>query len=172
VLLDGFWWSHVLWILSRRHEATETKRVRDLSRYPELVWLDRWWYAPPVALGLAMFFAGGWFALVWGFLVPTVSVWHATFTVNSITHMVGSRRYETPDNSRNNALIAALTLGEGWHNNHHHYPRSTRLGFFWWEIDVPYYVLRGMAALGLVWDLREPPPHVLRSAVRARTSPA
>jgi stearoyl-CoA desaturase (Delta-9 desaturase) len=166
VLLDGFWWSHVGWILSRDTEATNTKNVRDLMRFPELVWLDRHKFVPPVALGLLLFMAGGWWAVVWGMFVSTVLLWHGTFTINSLTHFFGSRRYPTTDNSRNNLWLALITLGEGWHNNHHYYQRATNQGFFWWEIDVTYYVLRAMAAVGLVWDLHTPPEKV-RDAHRA-----
>jgi stearoyl-CoA desaturase (Delta-9 desaturase) len=160
-LRDGFLWSHVGWIMSPEYEATDESRVRDLSKYPELVWLSRWWWIPPATLGVTLFLVGGWFALVWGLCVSTVLLWHGTFTINSLTHMFGSRRYPTTDNSRNSGILAAITLGEGWHNNHHYYQRSTRQGFFWWEIDVTYVVLRGFAALGLVWDLHEPPATVV-----------
>jgi stearoyl-CoA desaturase (delta-9 desaturase) len=161
VLRDGFWWSHVGWILSRRWESTDDARVRDLSKFPELVWLDRFWAVPPTVLGVGLFLAGGWWALVWGLCVSTVLLWHGTFTINSLSHVFGSRRYPTTDNSRNSAILAAVTLGEGWHNNHHYYQRSTRQGFLWWELDVTFYVLRALAALGLVWDLHEPPAAVV-----------
>ena len=167
VLRDGFFWSHVGWIVSRKWEGTDESRVRDLSKYPELVWLDRWWWIPPTALGVTLFLVGGSFALVWGLCVSTVLLWHGTFTINSLTHVFGSRRYPTTDNSRNSGILAAITLGEGWHNNHHYYQRSTRQGFFWWEIDITYYVLRVFAALGLVWDLHEPPAQVVAGALNA-----
>jgi stearoyl-CoA desaturase (delta-9 desaturase) len=157
----GFIWSHVGWIMAKKYQATDHERVRDLERFPELVWLDRYWWLPPAALGFGSFFVGGWFGLVWGFLVSTVLLWHGTFTINSLTHMFGSRRYATTDNSRNNALLAIITLGEGWHNNHHHYQRSVRQGFFWWEVDPTYYVLRLLAVFGLVWDLHAPPPRLV-----------
>jgi stearoyl-CoA desaturase (Delta-9 desaturase) len=161
VLRDGFLWSHVGWILSRKHAPTDEARVRDLAKFPELVWLDRWWWIPPTALAVVLFLVGGPFALVWGFFVSTTLLWHGTFTINSLTHMFGSRRYPTTDNSRNSPVLAAVTLGEGWHNNHHYYQRSTRQGFMWWEIDPTYIVLRAMAALGLVSDLHEPPAEVV-----------
>ncbi len=166
VLLDGFLWGHVGWILSRRYAATDRSRVHDLAKYRELVWLDRWWWLPPSVLGCGLFAVGGWFGLVWGFFVSTVLLWHGTFTINSLTHMFGTRRYATSDNSRNSALLAIITLGEGWHNNHHHYQRSVRQGFFWWELDPTYWVLRALAALGLVWDLHGPPPAVLAGGER------
>jgi stearoyl-CoA desaturase (delta-9 desaturase) len=163
VLLDGFWWSHVGWIVSRDYEATDHDRVRDLVRYPELVWLDRYYLVPPTVLGVSLFLLGGWWALVWGLLVSTVLLWHGTFTINSLTHVFGRRRYLTTDNSRNNFWLALITMGEGWHNNHHYYQRAVKQGFFWWEIDVTYYVLRVLSWLGLVWDLHKPPPHVVDS---------
>lgn len=163
VLLDGFWWSHVGWILSRDYEATDHDRVRDLARYPELVWLDRYYLVPPTVLGALLFAFGGWWALVWGLFVSTVLLWHGTFTINSLTHVFGRRRYVTTDNSKNNLWLALITLGEGWHNNHHYYQRAVNQGFFWWEIDITYYVLRGLSFFGLVWDLHKPPRHVLDS---------
>lgn len=162
VLREGFLWGHLGWIFSRKYDKTDESRVRDLTKFPELVWLDRWWWIPPTALGVGLFLAGGWFALVWGMFVSTVLLWHGTFTINSLTHMFGRRRYATTDNSRNNAILAIVTLGEGWHNNHHYYQRSVRQGFFWWELDPTYYALRLLAVLGLVWDLHAPPPHVIQ----------
>ena len=100
-------------------------------------------------------------AVVWGYCVSTVLLWHATYSINSLAHRWGTRRYATQDDSRNNWLLGLLTLGEGWHNNHHHYCAAARQGFLWWEIDLTYYVLRGLAAIGVVWDIREPPRHVV-----------
>jgi stearoyl-CoA desaturase (delta-9 desaturase) len=160
-LREGFFWSHLGWILSDKYEATDNARIKDLLKYPELVWLNRYWFIPPVTLAVSLFLAGGWFALVWGFFVSTTLLWHGTFTINSLTHMIGSRRYATTDNSRNSMILALITMGEGWHNNHHYYQRSTRQGFFWWEIDATYLVLRALAALGLVWDLHDPPAEIV-----------
>src|SRR5580704_5722536 len=129
---DGFLWSHVGWIISKRYEPTDLAKVQDLAKYPELRWLDRWFLVPPIALALLLFVAFGPWALVWGFFVSTTLLWHGTFTINSLSHMFGRRRYPTTDNSKNSALLAVVTLGEGWHNNHHYYPRSTRQGFYWW----------------------------------------
>ncbi len=157
--IDGFWWSHVGWILSTKYEATDEAKVKDLMKFPELRWLDKWFLVPPFALGLGMWLVGGWWGVTW-FLVSTCLLWHGTFTINSLTHVIGSRRYETTDNSRNHLLLALITMGEGWHNNHHYYQRSTRQGFFWWEIDLTYYVLRALSAVGLVWDLHEPPQKI------------
>jgi stearoyl-CoA desaturase (delta-9 desaturase) len=167
----GFWWSHMGWLMTRALEDTDHGRVKDLARYPELRWLDRWWLLVVVAEAIVLFLVGGAHLLVWGFAVATVLCWHGTFTINSLSHLWGSRRYATTDQSRNNPVLAVITLGEGWHNNHHHYQRSVRQGFFWWEYDITYYVLRVLAAFGLVWDLRGVPEHVragTRKAARAR----
>lgn len=160
-VLDGFWWSHIGWIVSKEHEGTDLSRVQDLAKYPELMWLNKYHLVPPTALAVALYLIGGTPALIWGFFVSTVVLWHATFTINSLSHVFGKRRYATTDDSRNNWLLALLTMGEGWHNNHHHYQRSVNQGFFWWEIDISYYILRGLSKVGLVWDLHTPPPRVL-----------
>jgi len=153
----SFWWSHAGWILSRDSDGTDALAVKDLRRYPELRWLDRFFWAPPLALAGLCFLVGGWSGLIWGFLVSTVLSHHATFTVNSICHLWGRQRYATGDASRNNLFVALITLGEGWHNNHHHYQSSARQGFRWWEIDVSYYLIRLLGCIGLVWDVRQPP---------------
>ncbi len=158
---EGFFWSHVGWILSEKYDETDEKRVKDLARYPELRFLDRFHLLVPTALGFALFFfAGGWHGLLWGLFVSTTLLWHGTFTINSLTHLWGSRRYATSDNSRNNFWLALITMGEGWHNNHHYYQQSTRQGFFWWEIDPTFYILKVMSWLGLVWDLQSAPAKV------------
>lgn len=158
---QGFFWAHVGWILSTAHDETDLQRVPDLAKYPELRWLDRWHAVPGVALAAGLYLWGGLPALVWGFFVSTVCCWHCTFMINSLTHMFGRRRYETKDDSRNSFLLAILTLGEGWHNNHHYWQSSTRNGFRWWEFDPTYYALRALALAGIVWDLKEPPKHVV-----------
>ncbi len=162
----GFWWSHVGWILSPRHEATKIDRVRDLARYPELRWLNRWHLLPVVAYAAVLWAVGGLPALAWGYFVSTVFLWHGTFLVNSLAHVFGRRRYQTADASRNSLAIALVTMGEGWHNNHHHYPSAANQGWFWWEVDATWYALRALAALGLVRDLRTPPPAVRDGAAR------
>jgi stearoyl-CoA desaturase (delta-9 desaturase) len=153
----GFWWSHSGWILSSDSDGTDTESVKDLRSCAEIRWLDRNFWVPPLALAIVCFLLAGWSGLIWGFLVSTVLSHHATFTVNSICHLWGRRRYATGDGSRNNLLVALITLGEGWHNNHHHYQSSARQGVRWWEIDVSYYLIRLMACLRLVWDVRTPP---------------
>ena len=162
----GFWWAHQGWIFSSQFEETELGRIRDFAAYPELVWLNRWHIAVPIALGIGCYVAGGLPGFIWGFCISTTLLWHSTYTINSLAHRWGTQRYETGDDSRNNLWLALLTLGEGWHNNHHHYMASARQGFFWWEIDMTYYILRAMQAVGLIWDLREPPANILRPRSR------
>ncbi|MEO6601907.1 MAG: acyl-CoA desaturase [Polyangiaceae bacterium] len=163
VLQDGFWWSHVGWIVSRQYDSTDLTKVKDLARFPELRFLDRWHVLPPIVYAATLYLIGGAWALFWGFAVSTTLLWHGTFTINSLTHVFGSQRYVTTDNSRNHLLLALITMGEGWHNNHHYYQRSVNQGFFWWEIDLTYYVLRVLSWFGLVWDLHKPPQHVIDS---------
>jgi stearoyl-CoA desaturase (delta-9 desaturase) len=157
----GFWWSHVGWIISDTYDRTELQLIRDFAKYPELRFLDRFHLIPPVVLAVVLFLIGSWTGLVWGFFVSTVLLWHGSFTINSLAHLFGRRRYKTTDTSRNNWWLALLTLGEGWHNNHHYYMTSVRQGFFWWEVDVTYYGLKILSWMRIVWDLRVPPPHLL-----------
>jgi len=163
----GFWYSHVGWILSTETEETDYSRISDLARYPELRWLNNWHLVPPVALAVGLWLVGSWPALVWGFFVSTTLLWHGTFTINSLSHIWGKRRYATTDDSKNNPVLAIVTMGEGWHNNHHYYPRSVRQGFHWWQIDMTYYVLRALSAVGLVWDLNVPTRKVIDGDVVA-----
>ena len=163
----GLWWAHVGWILSRKWDATKYERVPDLARYPELVWLSRYHLVPPIVLALVLYLAGGVPVLVWGFVVSTVALWHGTFTINSLTHVFGRRRYVTTDDSRNHWLLALITCGEGWHNNHHYYQSTANQGFFWWEFDPSFYVIKVAKWLGLVWDVRTPPRHI-RDAYKAQ----
>jgi stearoyl-CoA desaturase (delta-9 desaturase) len=164
---SGFFWAHLGWIMSRDFEATDLGAVKDLAKYPELRWLNRYYLVPPLVLALATFAIGGWFALVWGFVVSSVLAWHGTFTINSLSHVFGTRPYATSDDSRNNPLLALITLGEGWHNNHHHYQVACRQGFRWYQFDITYYILRGLAAIGVVWDLHGVPQHILDGTTRA-----
>ena len=157
---SGFWWSHMGWILARDLEGTDLSRIKDFSKYPELRWLDRYWILPPIAAGTIAFLIGGFWALIWAFAVPQVLCWHGTFTINSLSHLWGGRRYVTDDDSRNNLVLALITMGEGWHNNHHHYQVAARQGFYWWEIDCTFYVLRALSAVGLIWDLHGVPDHI------------
>ena len=163
----GFWHAHVLWLAERGSEDTDRARVRDLEKFPELVVLDRYWIVPPAAMGLATWLLFGWSGLFVGFFLSTVLAWHATFVVNSLAHVFGARRFATADTSRNNWFIALFTLGEGWHNNHHHYMGCARQGFYWWEIDITYYILKGLERCGVIHDLRAVPPAILAEG-RAR----
>ena len=164
-VLDGFVWAHLGWIFA---DAGETRwdKIRDFAKYPELRWLNKYWAVPPTVLAVSCFLIAGWSGLFIGFFLSTVLVWHNTFLINSLTHVWGKRRFDTTDDSRNNWVTALLTLGEGWHNNHHHYQSSCRNGFYWYEIDVTYYVLKMMSWVGLVWDIREVPEHVLEEGRR------
>jgi stearoyl-CoA desaturase (delta-9 desaturase) len=164
---DGVLWAHMGWLFNDARWS-DANTVSDLERSPELVWLDRHWLLPPVLVGAACFAAGGFPALFGGFLFSTVLTWHATYTINSLAHVWGTRRFETADTSRNNAFLALITLGEGWHNNHHFDMRSCRQGLAWWEIDLTYGALRVLAALGLVWDLRGPSPAATAALGRGR----
>jgi len=167
----GFWWSHVGWIVSKNNFAPKFDRIPDLVKFKELIWLDRFDVVVPIFLALSLYLIGsglelyapelqtnGAQLLVWGFFISTVILYHATYTVNSLAHKIGKRRYATKDESRNSLAIALITCGEGWHNNHHHYPGSARQGFYWWEIDLTYYFLKLLSATGLIWDLKEVPP--------------
>ncbi|WP_329741500.1 acyl-CoA desaturase [Dyella sp. A6] len=175
--VHGFLWSHMGWFLTPRAFRTELERVPDLARYPELRLLDRYDTLVPVLLAVALYAIGTWMQhiapglhtsgmqmLVWGFFISTVVLFHATVTINSLAHRFGSRRFDTRDDSRNNPLLAVLTFGEGWHNNHHFFPGSARQGFRWWEIDLTWYGLKLMSALGLVHDLKPVPAWVLARA--------
>ncbi len=177
---QGFWWSHLGWFLHGENFAARKELIRDFSRYPELRLLDRFDFLAPALAMLALFGLGallearmpelgtsGWQMLVWGFVVSTVVLYHATFTINSLAHRFGARRYATRDDSRNNAWLALITFGEGWHNNHHHFAGSARQGFYWWEIDLTWYGLRLLSWLGLVWDMKPVPAHI-RDARRER----
>ncbi len=155
------WWAHVGWILDKDHEAADLNRVRDWRRFPELRWLNFLHWLPGIALAVVCWLVGGWSGLVWGFFVSTILLYHGVFTVNSLCHLFGRRRFATSDQSRNNLFVALITLGEGWHNNHHHYQSSANQGFYWWEIDISYYLLRFLGIFGLVWDIRKPPRRVL-----------
>ena len=182
-LRHGFAWSHLGWFMARENFAPRDRLVRSLARFPELRFLDRWDALVPLALVALLWAAGAWaerFApglgtsgpqlVAWGFCVSTVALYHATFSINSLAHRFGRRRYDTRDASRNNAWLAILTFGEGWHNNHHRYPGSARQGFFWWEVDLTYYGLRCLAALGLIHGLRPVPAAVLETGRRAEAN--
>jgi stearoyl-CoA desaturase (delta-9 desaturase) len=157
----GFWYAHMGWWLGRDHEQTNWKYIKDFAKYPELRFLDAWHVLGVFAcMGVAIAIRG-WDGFLWGYVVSTCALMHGTFTINSLAHVYGSRRYETTDTSRNNFWLALITMGEGWHNNHHHYQASANQGFFWWEVDITYYILKALEAVGLIWDVKKPPQHVL-----------
>ncbi len=177
----GFLWSHIGWLTSSKNFPTDYKMVRDLAKFPELVFLNRFDLIGPLLLlvvvyalgaGLEAFAPGlgtnGWQMVVWGFFISTTLLFHGTCSVNSFAHTLGSKRYETGDESRNSLILALITLGEGWHNNHHHYQSSARQGFTWWEIDVSYYVIRTLGMLGIVWDIKTVPAKVFEQSRVAR----
>ncbi|NDB77569.1 MAG: acyl-CoA desaturase [Verrucomicrobia bacterium] len=171
----GFWWAHMGWITNARNFPTDYSRIKDFAKYPELVFLNRFDALVPLLLGVALYGTGAWLErarpelgtsggqlLIWGF-ISTVVLFHCTCFINSLAHVFGRQRYQTGDTSRNSLLLALLTLGEGWHNNHHHYMHSTRQGFYWWEIDFTYYGLKVLSWTGLIWNLRPVPDEVLKA---------
>lgn len=162
----SFLYSHMGWIFDRKNAKTDLDAIPDFAKYPELVWLDRNHYIPPVLLGLLVWLFAGWSGLVVGFFWSTVATWHSTFCINSLAHVYGSRRYLTTDQSRNNWWLALLTFGEGWHNNHHHYQSAACQGFRWYEIDITFYILKALSGLGIVRNLKMPPEAVIRNEQR------
>ncbi len=175
----GFLWAHMGWIMSQTFYAPRLKSIADFAKFPELRFLDRYDVLVPVLTGFGMFGLGrlletyapelgtnGIQMLIWGYFISTVALFHGTCTINSLSHVYGSQRYETGDDSRNNFFLALITMGEGWHNNHHYYPASTRQGFYWWEIDMTYYCLKGLEWLGLIWDIRDVPEYVREGKTR------
>lgn len=177
----GFWWSHIGWLTCNASFQTQTKRIKDFAKFPEIRWLDRYDNFAPLLLMLMLYIGGELLAayapelgtngpqlLVWGFIISTVILFHSTVTINSLGHVWGKRRFNTKDDSRNNAFLALLTLGEGWHNNHHRWAVSTRQGFYWWEIDITYMILKAMSWVGIVRDLNPVPAHVLKEGRNAK----
>ena len=152
--LRGFWWAHVGWVISNTYDDYDPNLIRDFSKYPELRWLERWHWVPNVSLGAILFIFSGLGPFLWGYVLSTVILYHATFCINSLAHVWGTRRFATPDQSRNNLILAVLTLGEGWHNNHHRFMYACRQGIYWWEVDFTYYALRLLNWLGIAHDLR------------------
>jgi len=173
--VKGIFWAHAGWVMSRQNHRTKTEWVPDLMQDPELVWLDKNHYIAPITLGVTLFYIGewlvemypalntsGWQMLVVAFFCSTTVLYHVTFAVNSVGHLLGTRRFETDDESRNSFWLALVTGGEGWHNNHHRYPGSERQGFYWWELDFTHYVIVLLSWCRLVWNVRGPTPAVLQ----------
>ena len=163
---SGFFWSHIGWITCKGNFTTNMKAVPDLAKFPELRFLDRFETMVPILLATSLFGLGsllqflapqlettGPQLLIWGFFISTIALFHGTCTINSLAHLIGRKRYRTSDESRNSLFLALITLGEGWHNNHHHFSASVRQGFYWWEIDITYYVLYLFSRIGLIWNL-------------------
>ena len=158
---EGFWHTHFLWFLYTESAETDYDVIKDLARYKELLWLERHWHLAPILLGFGLFLVGGWHFVVWGFFVPTVLVMHVTYCINSVTHIIGRQYFSTGDESRNHWFLGLLALGEGWHNNHHRYQASTRNGFYWYEFDITYYILKAMVWMRLVHSLTPVPFKIL-----------
>ncbi len=169
----GFLWSHIGWLTSQRNFPTDYSRVKDLAKFPELVFLNRHDQVIPILYGLMLWGVGVLFEkfapgvgltggnlFVWGFFVSTALLLHGTFFINSLAHVFGRRRFKTDDDSRNSMTLAIMTMGEGWHNNHHRYMHSARQGFYWWEWDPSFYILKMMSWVGLVRDLKGVPETV------------
>ena len=170
-IISGFYHAHVGWFLNdvRNDRLSDTNPVvRDFGIYPELRLLDEFYWVPPLLLALGLYLSGGMQWLAWGFLLPTTTLAHATFAINTVNHLYGSRRFETVDESRNNVITAVFAAGEGWHNNHHRYQRAARNGFYWWEFDPTWYVIKAMSLVGLAWDLQSVPERIYREARERR----
>lgn len=171
--LFGFWYAHVGWIVGPDFKETRYDLIKDMAKYPELVWLNKYHWVPAASLMVFCLFLGnmvngagifdfqaGVSTLLIGFFLSTVVLYHGTFTINSLMHEIGFPRYKTTDKSKNSVILALVTLGEGWHNNHHYYQSTARQGFYWWEIDITYYIIRLLGLFRIVWDIREVPKHV------------
>ncbi len=170
----GFWISHTLWFSKRENSTAQSRKLKDFAAFPELMFIDRFDFVAPFCLGLTLFFFGktlhrfapglhtsGAQMVIWGFFISTILLYHGTFSINSFGHIIGRKRFETGDDSKNSLILALITLGEGWHNNHHHYANSVRQGFRWYEIDISYYILLGFSKIGLVWNLKPVPKQYL-----------
>lgn len=164
----GFWFAHIGWFYAPGAMDTDLSKIKDLTKFPELVWIDRYWWLPVSVLGALTIALWGLEGFIVAFCVSTTLLWHTTFFVNSLSHVWGTRPYETTDDSRNNGFIALFTSGEGWHNNHHHYQASARQGFRWWQVDLTWYCLKVLSWMRIVWDLKVPPPHVLEAAGKGK----
>lgn len=171
-MVSGFYYAHIGWFLNdAKHDRLERTNpvVRDFSKAPEIAFIDRYFALPPLVLAAVLFLTGGMPWLIWGFCLPTMTLAHATFAINTVNHLWGTRRFDTIDESRNNAFTAFFAVGEGWHNNHHRYQRSARNGFYWWEFDPTWYVIRAMAAVGLAWDIQAVPERIYAEARVTKT---
>ena len=154
---NGIWWSHIGWIFEGtaqlQPEAVRQRYSPDLMKDGYLRWLDNYYYVSTLVLAAVLLAIGGWTMVVWAIVMRVVVSWHFTWLVNSATHLWGSRRFDTRDDSTNNALVAAVTFGEGWHNNHHAYPRSAKHGLTWKEFDLNWYQLQILQKLGIIQNV-------------------
>lgn len=182
----GFWFAHMGWVIDQASLDTDLDAAKDLSKYPELVWINKYHYLFPYAVLVATFCVGeytdalgkegmGLTAAVWLFLIPTVLSLHATFSINTLVHnrpigIFNRRRFHTNDSTTNSVLLALPTLGAAWHNNHHRYMSAAKAGFYWWELDLTYTGLRLLERLGIVWDLRPVPISILAEGRRYNKS--
>ena len=173
----NLFWAHIGWVMCRAYSAIQFDRIKDLSKFPELRFIDRFHILPVISLIGSLFALGvalqhftpqlgtnGLQMVMWGFFVSTIAVYHVTFCVNSVTHVVGKKRFKTNDESRNSFWVALLTFGEGWHNNHHRWPLSARQGMYWWEFDLTYLFLKGLEKVGLIWDVKVYPQQLYAEA--------
>ncbi len=179
-VVDGFWWSHIGWITSKKNFPTDYSKIPDLAKYPELVFLNRFDTLVPALFATGLYGLGAFLEnqgyqtsgaqfLVWGFFISTTVLFHGTSCINSLAHVFGSKRFKTTeDESRNSFLLTLITLGEGWHNNHHRYQATTKQGFYWWEFDPTYYLLKAMSWLGIIWGLKGVPESVYAEAEKNR----
>ena len=162
---EGTFWSHMGWIVfgETNHNNSQfmAKHAPELARHKFYWWLNTYHWIPVVATGLALLAFGGWSMFLWGFCLRIVYGLHCTWLINSATHIFGSRRFETADDSRNSFILAVLTFGEGWHNNHHAHQTSARHGMLWYEFDISWITLKLLKSVGLVWGVRLVKPEVL-----------
>ncbi len=180
--LQGFFWSHIGWIMSPdNYKIDFYKKIPDFAKFPEIRLLDKFYFVPPLILALGLCLLGLFLEqnyhqlntsaaqiLVWGFFVSTVVLYHLTFSINSLAHLLGARRFETKDTSRNNIILALLTMGEGWHNNHHRYACSEKQGFYWWQLDFTHYLITLLSCFKIVWDIRKPTEDILLEGLKTR----
>jgi stearoyl-CoA desaturase (Delta-9 desaturase) len=171
-VIDGFLHGHLGWLFTRDLMHPDESIVRDLAKFPELVWLDRLWMVPGLLLAGLCFATGGWGGLIYGYCLSVALIFQVTFAVNSIGHRVGPQRFNTGEGSRNNFMLGYLAMGDGWHNNHHRVPGSARHGFAWYELDMSYSLIRLLSAIGLAWDVKQPPISLRRGNRDAAEAPA
>jgi stearoyl-CoA desaturase (delta-9 desaturase) len=179
-VVDGFWWAHIGWITSKKNFPTDYSKITDLAKYPELVFLNRFDTLVPILFAGSLYGLGAYLGaqgvdtsggqlLVWGFFISTTALFHGTSCINSLAHVWGTKRFKTTDDeSRNSFILTLITLGEGWHNNHHRYQATTKQGFYWWEFDPTYYLLKMLSWTGLIWGLKGVPKSIYEEAEKTK----